>query len=164
MYEDLTPEQQQVISLLRNRRGGANPRSMGNPEIEQLLEAAAVIGEGRLDGLTDAESLGRFIGQLRNQANQRPELRDARAEAALQLLKDEKLVESDTVAKSEGEIIAEREAFGFGDEKEARLGVGDDKKGDYTTGLRAQIRKLRQQKQSKKRDARLKSLRTVCSQ
>ena len=158
MYEDLTPEQQQVIGLLRNRQRNINPKSMGSTEIEQLLEAAAVIGQGRAEGLDDGAALSRFIGQLRNQANQRPELRDARAAAALKQLKDEKLDESETVAKSEGEIIAEREAFGFGDEKEARLGVGDARKGDYSAGLRAQIRKVRKQKQSKKRDARLKKL------
>ena len=64
----LTPEElarnEQVGALLRNRAGGAVPRRMPSAEIEQLLQAAAIIGGGRAEGLSDGETIQRLVRGL----------------------------------------------------------------------------------------------------
>ena len=153
----LTPEElarnEQVGALLRNRAGGAVPRRMPNAEIEQLLQAAAIIGGGRAEGLSDGETIQRLVRGLVQENDRRQGGATERAGAVEKALIAEGLAADATPDVDIRDVLASEAEFGFNDEKEARLAQEAGRKVDNYDGMRARIRNARNMREGKKRDA-----------
>ena len=119
----LTPEElarnEQLGALFRNRAAGGVPRRMPDAEIEQLIQAAAIIGGGRAEGLEDGETIQRFVRQLVNENDRRAGGVTARANQAESALKAAGLAPDDLEAKNAQEILRDDADFGFAYEDDA---------------------------------------------
>ena len=136
---------------------GVNPRKMQQEEIEQLIQAAALIGNGRARGGTDEQIIGEFARKLIRERDRRVGgVSDAGA-AAEALLKAEGLAADTSDLKSQAEILRDEAEFGFGDEKLARIAL-DGKPDQKVDELRAEIRAARKMRAGKQRNALLKQL------
>ena len=113
---------------------------MPNAEIEQLIAAAEIIGGGRAEGLSDGQTIQRFIRQLVGERDRRGPSTE-RQESALRnrLIQAERDLVGRGMAADEtdsldlaGLLEAEKE-FGFNDERNAQLVADaqyDDNDGD----------------------------------
>jgi hypothetical protein len=153
----LTPEElarnEQLGALFRNRAAGGVPRRMPDAEIEQLIQAAAIIGGGRAEGLEDGETIQRFVRQLVNENDRRGGGVTQRANQAESALKAAGLAPDDLEAKNMQEILQDEANFGFAYEEDAQLAEDGGAKRYREDGLRKGIRKARNMREGKKRDA-----------
>ena len=147
----------QVLALLQNRAGeGVAPRRMPTSEIEQLISAAALLGEGRAQGFDDEEILGNYARGLIRERDRRLGGVDQRAAAAEAALVEAGLAADDIQAKSRAEIL--RDEAGQGLRDDAQLAADGSRNVDRNAGLRKRIAGVRKMRGGKKRDALLQKL------
>lgn len=111
MASDLTPEQIQQLRAFQSGIGTGRSarqavRAANNSQINELIDAARILGAGRANGLSDDETITALARELVREDDRRlakdPEMRSAR----------QKLAESDLVKK--GFAMDERDLKGSG--------------------------------------------------
>ena len=143
----LTPEElarnEQIAALFRNRAGTGVPRRMPTAEIDQLINAAAIIGGGRAEGLEDSETIQRFIRKVVNENDRRRGIGKGRERAIAADLKEQGLEPDDLNAKNLQEILKDEAEFGFAFEEDA-MEVADGRQGvDKIAEARAALNEAR---------------------
>ena len=144
MNEEDLSRIRQVEALLQNRASGTPVQRMPSAEIQQLIQAAGIIGGGRAEGLSDGESLGRFIRSLVRERDIRDGGAPARAEMAEMDLQGRGLEADDIEVKNEQEMLLDREAFGYVDQDEADAAYGQKRDGNAYADNQRRSPKARQ--------------------
>ena len=115
-------------------------------EIEQLIQAAALIGDGRRQGMDDGGILGGFARELIKERDRQQGGVGDRIRGAADVLRNENFGMDEADMKDEAQMIRDRELFGFGDIEEAELAQGDVDSGARARELQANRSRLRQLK------------------
>ena len=147
-----------VNALKEPAAQGVNPRKMQQEEIEQLIQAAALIGNGRARGGTDEQIIGEFARKLVRERDRRGNFNEGQGSAVERLLKAEGLAPEDIDAKSNRQILQDDAEFGFAFEDDAQLAADGRVTNDRNARQREGLRKVRKQKAGERRDARIQKI------
>ena len=144
----LTPEEiranQEAEAFLReNQAGRRTLRKMPYSEIKDLIAAAAIVGNGRAEGLSDGETIARFARELANENDRRRGVTPERIAAVERDLREQGLAPDDLEAKNAREMLQDEAIFGFADEEDAFLAQDGDGKRYREDGLRKGLAKVR---------------------
>ena len=149
-----TEELGQLVGLLGKRAGEVkSPRGLPDSEIEQLIQAAALIGNGRAAGRTDEQIIGQFARKLLRERDKRIGAIDYRAEQAEKDLIARGEAADDIPVKNRGEMLADEAVFGFADQLDAAAAEDGEFKVDRAEGMRKGLRKARKIKNKQRRQA-----------
>jgi hypothetical protein len=150
----------QIAGLLNKRAGqGGNPRQLPQAEIEQLIQAAALIGNGRALGGTDEQVIGEFARKLIRERDRRVQSDiPAMIEAAEADLVARGQDVDDIEVKSQREILNDQKEFGFAFEDDAQLAQDGKVVKGRNDALRQRLQEARGAKKGQKREARIQNI------
>ena len=152
-------QRQQIVGLLGKRAGEVkNPRKLPDSEIEQLLQAAALIGNGRAAGATDEQIIGQFARKLLRERDNRVGAVEYRAQEAEKDLIGRGLAEDDIPVKNNAEMLQDEKVFGFYDEADAAAAEDGEFRRDRQENFRKQLRDARQMRSGERKEARLQKI------